>query len=90
MKALIFFGSGSDKNVFEPLMKELKETALEFELRILSAHKCPKELEKALKESNADLFIAGAGLSAALPGVIASQTIKPVIGIPCKGAYDGL
>jgi 5-(carboxyamino)imidazole ribonucleotide mutase len=90
MKAVIFFGSGSDKKVFEQLKEEMNSKKLEFQLRILSAHKCPKELEKALQESKADLFICGAGLSAALPGVVASLSIKPVIGIPCKGAYDGL
>jgi 5-(carboxyamino)imidazole ribonucleotide mutase len=89
-KALILFGSGSDKNVFEPLKEEMKAKGLKFDLRILSAHKTPKELEEALKETNADIFLCGAGLSAALPGVVASETIKPVIGIPCTGAFDGM
>ncbi|MFH1588481.1 MAG: AIR carboxylase family protein [Candidatus Diapherotrites archaeon] len=89
-KALILFGSGSDSKVFEPLVQEMKSKGLEFELRILSAHKTPKELARVLKETNADIFLCGAGLSAALPGVVASETIKPVIGIPCLGAFDGM
>ncbi len=87
---LVVFGSDSDAVVYRKLVKELKAKNLSVELRVLSAHRTPKELEEAVRESNAKLFIAGAGLSAALPGVIASLTIKPVIGIPVSGNYDGL
>ncbi len=89
MKTTLIFGSKTDEKVYTPLIEKLKQKKIKFELKILSAHKTPKELEKLLKNTKTNLFISGAGLSAALPGVIASQTIKPVIGIPCKGAYQG-
>ncbi|PIN85546.1 MAG: hypothetical protein COV47_01575 [Candidatus Diapherotrites archaeon CG11_big_fil_rev_8_21_14_0_20_37_9] len=87
----VVFGSASDNNVFEPLLDSLKNEGISFEFRVLSAHKTPAELDSALKKTNAKIFIAGAGLSAALPGVIAAQKPSaPVIGIPCEGAYQGL
>lgn len=87
---LVVFGSASDSIAYEKILSSLKQKGISFELRICSAHRTPKMLEKILKKTKAKLIIAGAGLSAALPGVIASQTIKPVIGIPCAGNYDGL
>ncbi|HLD59043.1 MAG TPA: AIR carboxylase family protein [archaeon] len=87
---LVVFGSESDSPVFDKLMLALKEKNVEAELQICSAHKNPKELEKIISSSKAKVIIAGAGLSAALPGVIASQTLKPVIGLPVEGNYSGL
>ena len=88
--ALVIFGSGSDKAVFGSLMKKLSELKVKADLRILSAHKSPAELSVAIEKSNARIFVAGAGLSAALPGVVASKVIEPVIGLPCGGNYAGL
>lgn len=88
-KVLVVFGSESDKDVFNPLIKGLKKEGIDVELRISSAHRTPEELHDIIK-TDANLIIAGAGLSAALPGVIASKTIKPVLGIPCHGSYQGL
>src|SRR3989344_5184617 len=86
----VVFGSASDSNCFNPLMQKLEGADIRTKLAILSAHKTPEELNIALKKTNASIFVAGAGVAAALPGVVASQTIKPVIGLPCKGAYNGL
>lgn len=85
MKALVIFGSASDSNVYSKVVKQLEH----FELRICSAHRTPDLLDKILKK-NYDFVIAGAGLAAHLPGVIASKTIKPVIGIPVEGNFNGL
>jgi len=88
-KVLVIFGSKSDEPVYKEIIKGLKKENIETELRISSAHRTPEELDEIIK-IDADLIIAGAGLSAALPGVIASKTIKPVIGVPCHGSYQGL
>ena len=87
---LVVFGSASDAPVYKKLLSELKACKIDAELKILSAHRTPKELEAAVAETDAKMVIAGAGLSAALPGAIAALTIKPVIGIPCSGNYNGL
>ena len=89
-QVFIVFGSASDAGVFEPIKALLEARKIPCFANVLSAHRTPKELEKALKKTKAKLFIAGAGLSAALPGVVASQTIRPVIGIACAGAFEGL
>ena len=90
MKVLIVFGSKSDYKIYKPLVKELKKLKIESELAITSAHRTPEQVNDISVKNDANIIIAGAGLSAALPGVIASKTIKPVIGIPCKGSYQGL
>jgi len=88
-KVLVIFGSKSDEPVYKEIIKGLKKEGIETELRISSAHRTPEELEQIIR-TDSDLIIAGAGLSAALPGVIASKTIKPIIGVPCQGSYQGL
>ena len=84
MKILTLFGSKSDEKVYNQILKKT-----ETELKICSAHKTPNLLDELLKKDY-DLIIAGAGLAAHLPGVIASKTVKPVVGIPCTGNLDGL
>jgi 5-(carboxyamino)imidazole ribonucleotide mutase len=88
-KVLVVFGSKSDEPTYKEIIKGLKKEGIKAELRISSAHRTPEELEEIIK-TDVNLIIAGAGLSAALPGVIASKTIKPVIGVPCHGSYQGL
>ncbi len=91
MNVFVVFGSASDSSVYEAVAEECKAQGLKAEVRILSAHRTPKQLEKALKKTRAKLFIAGAGVSAALPGVIKShQPVKPVIGVPVHSSYFGL
>ncbi|MBU0662294.1 AIR carboxylase family protein [Candidatus Micrarchaeota archaeon] len=88
---LVIFGSGSDRAIFEPLMSALRKADVSAALRICSAHKTPVELDEIVKGSDAKIIVAGAGLSAALPGVCASLVpVKPVIGLPVNGAYQGL
>lgn len=93
MKVAIFFGSKSDTEIMRGAANCLREFGVEFKAFILSAHRVPEKLEETLKEIEAagcEVIIAGAGLAAHLPGVIASQTTMPVIGVPCKGAIEGL
>ena len=88
--AFVVFGSKSDEGVYLPLVEKLKKVGISSEFHVLSAHKTLRELESTLRDTNASIFIAGAGLSAALPGIIAAKVIKPVIGVPCLGAFDGV
>src|SRR3989338_3303005 len=83
MKALVVFGSASDSEVYDRIINVLKKNNISYSMRICSAHRTPEEVAAVLSEPH-DIIIAGAGLSAALPGVIASKTIKPVIGVPVK------
>ncbi len=88
-KALVVFGSASDSEVYSAILKGLKARGIGFEMRICSAHRTPEMLKDILGKTDADLIIAGAGLSAALPGVTASETLKLVIGVPVTGNYGG-
>lgn len=93
MKAAIIFGSKSDTEKMRGAASCLKEFGVEFEAHILSAHRVPEKLEEVLERLEAEgteVIIAGAGLAAHLPGVIASKTILPVVGVPLEAALDGL
>ena len=93
MKVAIIFGSKSDTDVMKNAAKALKEFDVEYKAYVLSAHRVPERLEEVLCELEKDGFeciIAGAGLAAHLPGVIASKTILPVIGVPIKAAVEGM
>jgi len=88
----IIAGSKSDESVVNKAIGVLKEFGIEHEIKYLSAHRNPEELKKYVKnsESKVDVYICIAGLSAALPGVVASQTSRPVIGVPVNVKLDGL
>ncbi len=86
----VISGSKSDQAVADKILRSLGERGASFEHKVLSAHRNPKELEQYISKSDARVFIAIAGLSAALPGVIASQTIRPVIGVPVSAKLGGL
>lgn len=90
MDVHIFLGSNSDMPVAEKVAATLKEFSVSHKIDVASAHRTPDLLEKLVKESDAKVFIGIAGLSAALPGTIASKTIKPVIGVPVNVKLDGL
>ena len=94
MKAAIIFGSQSDQSVMKKAADVLREMGVEYSAHVLSAHRVPELLAETLKRLEAEgveLIIAGAGLAAHLPGVIASQTILPVIGVPVSsGGLGGL
>lgn len=89
-KVSLVLGSESDREVGDRIHKILKELGAEVEYRIVSAHRDPEVLEKYIAETDAEVFIAVAGLSAALPGFIASRTLRPVIGVPREAKLGGL
>ncbi|MDC7241950.1 MAG: 5-(carboxyamino)imidazole ribonucleotide mutase [Spirochaetales bacterium] len=93
MKCAIFFGSRSDLDKMKGAAKCLKEFGIEYEAHILSAHRVPEKLVETIRRlegEGCEFIIAGAGLSAHLPGVVASKTILPVIGVPLDAAFDGM
>ena len=87
-------GSTSDLPVMEKAMKFLDDMQVPFEVNALSAHRTPDAVERfanGARERGIRVIIAGAGMAAALPGVIAAQTPLPVIGVPIKGSVlDGV
>lgn len=94
MKVAIIMGSTSDLANVEPAVGILKEYGVDVNVRCLSAHRAHEGLSTFIKETETDgteVIIAAAGMAAALPGVVASQTILPVIGVPLSGAtLDGI
>jgi 5-(carboxyamino)imidazole ribonucleotide mutase len=86
----VISGSRSDQSIVDKVLRILKERKASFEHKVLSAHRNPRELEDYLLATDARVFIAVAGLSAALPGVIASKTARPVIGVPVSAKLGGL
>ena len=86
-------GSTSDLPVMEKAAVFLDEMEIPFEMNALSAHRTPQEVEqfaRGAEERGVRVIIAGAGMAAALPGVVAASTTLPVIGVPIKGMLDGL
>lgn len=89
----IIMGSTSDYSVMEAAAIFLDQMEIPFEVNALSAHRTPKEVEKfatEAQERGIEVIIAGAGMAAHLPGVIAAMTPLPVIGVPIKSSLDGL
>ena len=83
----IVMGSDSDLPVMKKAAGVLSGFGVTYDMAIASAHRTPKKLEEfilAQEEKGAACFIAGAGMAAALPGVVASMTLRPVIGVPGK------
>lgn len=92
-KVSIIMGSTSDLPVMEKAARVLDEMEIPFEMNALSAHRTPQEVEQFACDAEGRglrVIIAGAGMAAALPGVIAANTTLPVIGVPIKGMLDGL
>lgn len=87
-KVSIIMGSKSDLPVAEKAIAILRKFGVEFDIAVASAHRTPRRVEELVADSDADVFIAIAGLSAALPGVVASFTVKPVVGVPVSGAVN--
>ena len=96
MKVAIFFGSKSDTETMSKAAKVLKDFGIEYKAFVISAHRAGELLRRTVKQVESDGFeviIAGAGLAAALPGVIAGITVLPVIGVPIEcisGSSNGL
>ncbi len=89
MKVAVIMGSTSDLSKVEPAIQILKDYGVEVSVRCLSAHRVHAGLSAFIKETNTDgteVIIAAAGMAAALPGVVASQTVLPVIGVPISGS----
>ena len=90
----IVMGSDSDLPAMKKAFEILDGFGVTYDVAIASAHRTPKKLSEfvaAEEEKGAGAFIAGAGMAAALPGVVASLTLRPVIGVPLSGAkLDGM
>jgi 5-(carboxyamino)imidazole ribonucleotide mutase len=88
----VIAGSESDLPVMEKACEVLKELGLSFRLEVASAHRTPRYLKTVVMECEAavSVYIAGAGMAAHLPGVIAGMTVKPVIGVPMSSKLLGL
>ena len=89
----IIMGSTSDLPVMEKAAQFFDENEIPFEINALSAHRTPDEVEKFAKEAEGrgiKVIIAGAGMAAHLPGVIAAMTSLPIIGVPIKATLDGM
>jgi 5-(carboxyamino)imidazole ribonucleotide mutase len=92
-KVSIIMGSTSDLPVMEKAAQVLEEFKIPFEINALSAHRTPEKVEEFAKgahDRGIRVIIAGAGMAAHLPGVIAAMTPMPVIGVPIKASLDGL
>ena len=94
MRVAIIMGSTSDLPKVEPAISILKEYGVVVDVRCLSAHRAHNGLSAFIEEANnngTEVFITAAGMAAALPGVVASQTVIPVIGVPLSGSVlDGV
>ena len=94
MRVAIIMGSLSDLSKVEPAITILKEYGVKTDVRCLSAHRAHKELAEFIDEANhngTEVIITAAGMAAALLGVVASQTVLPVIGVPISGStLDGM
>lgn len=89
----IIMGSTSDLPVMEAACKFLDSMEIPFEVLAFSAHRTPNEVSEFAKNAHTrgiEVIIAGAGMAAALPGVIAAETPLPVIGVPIKSSFEGL
>jgi 5-(carboxyamino)imidazole ribonucleotide mutase len=90
IKVAVIVGSTSDMHVAEKAKEVLDEEGISYDLQVISAHREPERLDEYLKNSHFQVIIAIAGLAAALPGVIASKTDVPVIGVPVSSKLNGL
>ncbi|MDO4978583.1 MAG: 5-(carboxyamino)imidazole ribonucleotide mutase [Candidatus Saccharibacteria bacterium] len=92
MQVAVIMGSDSDMPVMRKALETLEDFGVDFEVQILSAHRCPDELKayvSSLKDKGCQVIIAGAGMSAALPGACASHTHLPIVGVPLLGQALG-
>ena len=82
MKVAILVGSKSDLEIAEKVHARLTELGVPSEVHVASAHRTPEKVDRLTQDPATDVFIAMAGLSAALPGAVAARTTRPVIGVP--------
>lgn len=89
-KIFVVFGSASDENVALPLVEQLKGAGCDVEYAVISAHRNLEQLREKMAGWAGDAVVAGAGLAAALPGVVAAMTGRPVIGLPVAAQFGGI
>jgi 5-(carboxyamino)imidazole ribonucleotide mutase len=88
----VVMGSASDWETMQHCAEQLRSLGVPFETRVLSAHRTPEELSTWIRDAESrgvEVFIAAAGMAAALPGVVASQTTLPVLGVPMESKLLG-
>jgi 5-(carboxyamino)imidazole ribonucleotide mutase len=88
----VVMGSGSDWETMQHCAEQLRSLGVPFETRVLSAHRTPDELSAWIRDAESrgvEVFIAAAGMAAALPGVVAAQTTLPVLGVPIESKLLG-
>ncbi|MBQ3444188.1 MAG: 5-(carboxyamino)imidazole ribonucleotide mutase [Selenomonadaceae bacterium] len=91
MKVAIILGSASDWGVMKSAVDTLEKFGVDVEWIVASAHRTPQRVQDFVKNSSAQIFIAAAGMAAHLAGVVASLTVKPVIGVPISSEpFKGL
>lgn len=88
MSVTILLGSASDADVAKKAEGVLRDLKIPFETYVASAHRSPDRVEELVRRSKADVFIAIAGLTNALAGVVGARTLKPVIGVPVSGKLN--
>lgn len=86
----VIIGSASDRAIADKAIAVLAKNDVSCDLQVLSAHRDPDALDAYVRKSDAKVFIAIAGLAAALPGAVAARTQKPVIGVPVSAKLGGL
>jgi 5-(carboxyamino)imidazole ribonucleotide mutase len=86
----VIMGSESDRPIANRAISVLEKSKYTYEVMVISAHRNPDELDSYVSSTDAKVFITIAGLSAALPGVVASRTKKPVVGVPVSAKLGGL
>jgi 5-(carboxyamino)imidazole ribonucleotide mutase len=86
----VIAGSKSDQHIVDKVIAKLEAASASFDTQVLSAHRNPKELDEYIEKCGALVFIAIAGLSAALPGYVAARTNRPVIGVPVSSKLMGM
>lgn len=92
LQVAVLMGSESDREIMEVCLGELERLGVRCELRVSSAHRMPEATREYVEDAarrGASVFIAGAGMAAALPGFIASLTTRPVIGVPLPSGLPG-
>ena len=89
-KVAVISGSKSDSNITDSIGKIFNDFGVDHEIRVISAHRNHDELQDYVSNSDADIFIGVAGLSAHLPGALSALTTKPVIGVPVEAKLGGI
>jgi 5-(carboxyamino)imidazole ribonucleotide mutase len=82
VKVTVLVGSRSDLELAEKVRTRLASLEIPCEVHVASAHRTPEKVDRLARDPDTDVFVAMAGLSAALPGTVAARTLKPVIGVP--------